>query len=586
VAFGVAFGVAVGVAWALSFTFSYFRLYFYLFELPYQWLLARSVKQDHQSALSALRYSPVYLDELIWLPLFGLDTHLVSATLGNREAGLKTINDVAGSFRQSWAARNAMLEITALDVESAKDIESIADIAQVLEWLPSELPKELESFLPSLRQIAERVQAANESDTDLNRADQLKRAHQEVIALRGSQAWGKARFAQALQVWQDVLTQELAVVNKRIGETFIPQVYISGTPIADQSRMFKGRRDVFVMLEHELSMRHETHPTLLLFGARRSGKTSVLRQLPSRLGPDYIPIEIDLLSATTSESINGLLSSIANQIADKALLTRRIKLTRLDSKSLAADPYIAFNDWLTETEKAIGDKLILLNLDEYERLEEMIEDGRLDRRVFNWLRSLIQSHPKVVVLLSGSHTIEGLSPEWSDALINVRLLRISVLAENEARELIEKPIRDFPLKYDPDAVEGIIKETGRQPYLIQATCRDLVHHLNTEKRRYATHADVELAFNSLMQTGTVYFDEIWRSPDTDEEQRRVMRLLAGDKLKSGEVISEAEIIRRANLENDSALKRLAWRDVIEQTSEGYRLRSGLVGKWIRERAIK
>ena len=461
-------------------------------------------------------------------------------------------------------------------IRNAKDNKSIADFARIVKEPSPILPIELQTALLTLRQVAERVQSASESNTDLNRADQLERAYKEVGALRRSFI-----FPQVLQVWQNVLTQELAVVNKRIGETFIPQVYISCTPIADNSRMFKGRRDLFVMLENELTMRHETHPTLLLFGARRSGKTSVLRQLPSRLGPDYIPIEIDLLSAVTSESINGMLGSIANQIADKALLTRRLKIARLDPKSFAADPYITFNEWLNAVEKTIGEKLILLNLDEYERLEEMIRDGRLDKRVFNWLRSLIQSHPKVVVLLSGSHTVEELSPEWSDALINVRLLRIGALAENEARELIEKPIPDFPLKYDADAVDLIIVQTARQPYLIQATCRDLVNHLNNEQRRYASRADVELAFNSLMQTGAVYFNEIWTSRDTNEEQKRVMRLLANN-----ETMSEDELLRRANITDTTALKRLAWRDVIEQTSEGYRLRSGLVGKWIRERAIK
>ncbi|MBI5350873.1 MAG: hypothetical protein HZB77_16375, partial [Chloroflexi bacterium] len=113
------------------------------------------------------------------------------------------------------------------------------------------------------------------------------------------------------------------------------------------------------------------------------------------------------------------------------------------------------------------------------------------------------------------------------------------------------------------------------------TCRDLVNHLNNEQRRYASRADVELAFNSLMQTGAVYFNEIWTSRDTDEEQKRVMRLLANEG-----VMREEEIMRQAKLQDDNALKRLAWRDVIEQTGDGYRLRSGLVGKWIRERAIK
>ncbi len=146
-------------------------------------------------------------------------------------------------------------------------------------------------------------------------------------------------------------------------------------------------------------------------------------------------------------------------------------------------------------------------LDEFERLEEMVRDGRLDRRAFNWLRGMIQHHASVVVLLSGSHEPFELEPVWSDTLINVRTLRVRPLEEKEARELITAPVPDFPLKYAPEAVKRILTASGCQPYLIQATCRDLVDKLNEEQRLCAGVADVERAFESCLQTAQVYFVE-------------------------------------------------------------------------------
>jgi hypothetical protein len=489
------------------------------------------------------------------------------------------------SNQQDWVTRDALLEVTARDVEGVIDIASIADVAEVLTWLPAELKLEIASFPLGLRQVAERVRAALESDTDANRIEQLERATAEVTMLRQAQAWGKSakvgpRLARALNVWQDILEQELARLREQASQLSIPNYYVAGSPLAEQSRVFKGRRDLFSMLERELAAQLEARPALLLLGPRRSGKTSTLRQLPSRLGPDFAPVEMDLLSAVTSENAAGLLGGIVEQIRDKALLTRRLRLPRPDKDRLAADPYLAFLQWLTNAEAHLDGKLILLNLDEYERLEEMIAQARLDVRIFQWLRSLIQSHPGVVVLLSGSHAPEELAPAWSDALINVRALRLGPLAEPDARELITAPVPNFPLQYELEAVEMILQATGRQPYLIQATCRDLVNYLNEERRLSATRADVEAAFDSALQTGAVYFNELWTSADTDDAQRAALRLLAHD-----DWLNEADLTRRAQLSSLTPLKKLIGRDLIENVDGGYKLRAGLVRRWIRRKTV-
>jgi len=234
--------------------------------------------------------------------------------------------------------------------------------------------------------------------------------------------------------------------------------------------LFKGRRDLFLALERELATAAETRPTLLLFGARRCGKTSAIKQMPVRLGPAVIPVEVDLQSAATAEDASGLLFALAHQIKHNALTHRRIQLPALTRDDLRADPYIVFGDWLNRVEATVGARWILLCLDEYERLAEMMEAGRVDQRIFNFLRHLIQHHPRVTVLLSGSHTLDdvgahGRAPQLSDYLINVRVLKIGNLKEDEARELIVAPIEDFPLEYEPAAVERILAVTGCQPFL-------------------------------------------------------------------------------------------------------------------------
>jgi hypothetical protein len=186
----------------------------------------------------------------------------------------------------------------------------------------------------------------------------------------------------------------------------------------------------------------------------------------------------------------------------------------------------------------------------------------------------------VVVLLSGSHEPFELAPVWSDTLINVRTLRVGPLEEQEARELITAPVPDFPLKYDPEVVERILAASGRQPYLIQATCRDLVDKLNEEQRLYAGVADIERAFESCLQTAQVYFVELWKSADTDDTQRKIMITLA----QAGEILPEAELAQVEEALLAQALRRLERRDIIEKTDGGYRFRADLVRRWILQNA--
>jgi hypothetical protein len=348
-------------------------------------------------------------------------------------------------------------------------------------------------------------------------------------------------------------------------------MYVAGNPLATNSKVFKGRHDLFLALERELATAAEQRPALLLVGGRRCGKTSTIKQLPVRLGPRLIPVEVDMHDAVNAEGASGLLFNLAKQIRENALTHRRLKLPELTRDALAVDPYSIFGEWLSQVEAALGERWILLCLDEYERLQEMLDDGRIDRRIFGYLRHIIQHHPQITILLSGSHTLVDLPPMWSDYFINVRTLKIGHLKEDEARELIVRPIEDFPLTYDDDAVAHIIKVTDCHPYFVQVTCRDLVNMLNDQNRTHATLADVERAFASVLTSAGGHFTELWHGPDTNDAQRAVMRAIAlGRDVKW---VGDPEAV-------NVALNRLVRRDILAKTANGYCFRTELMRRWV------
>jgi AAA+ ATPase superfamily predicted ATPase len=532
-------------------------------------------------------------DELIWLPLPGLDRHLVSIGKQDREEGMKAIAYVAGAFRQGWAARRALLELTAYDVQTSKSLASIATISETLSWLPPETRAAYKSLLLGLDTVSKHAKAALESDTLYNRQEQLRLALNTTQSMRQGFAydpnWQVSHvMSPALETWERLLADELALAQK---QEAIPNVYVAGRPLDTKSKVFRGRRDVFKALERELISPAEQRPAILLFGARRTGKTSILRQMPETLGPQVISVAVDLQDAALEKDAAGLLYRISEKIRNDAVQFRHIEFEELPRADLEGNPYSAFSEWLKKLQKTLGERWFLLNLDEYEYLEKMTADGRLDDRIFQLLRTLLQNHPRLTLLFSGAHTFEDLSPIWSHHLINARVIKVNPLSEAEARELITRPIPEYPLVYTENAVKDILSVTACQPYLIQAICRDLVNRMNEERRFHAGPKDVVQAVDSVLVSASPYFQDLWSGSDTDETQRTIMGAIArscSGKLTLAEIdaaLQAAGVNGQVEKIRQTALRTLEHRDVLKSGKTGWEFEIELVRRWIRQKQL-
>src|SRR5690242_8557131 len=87
--------------------------------------------------------------------------------------------------------------------------------------------------------------------------------------------------------------------------------YIAGSPVTG-SEMFFGREDVFEFVRRTLIGRHRDH-VIILYGQRRTGKTSVLYQMQARLDERYLCIFMDL-HGFALQGLAGFLWELANHI--------------------------------------------------------------------------------------------------------------------------------------------------------------------------------------------------------------------------------------------------------------------------------
>jgi len=155
---------------------------------------------------------------------------------------------------------------------------------------------------------------------------------------------------------------------------------------------------------------------------------------------------------------------------------------------------------------------------------------------------------------------------WADYLINTKTLELSFLEPEEARELMERPVPEFNMRYEPGVVDRILELTHRQPYLLQAIGSELVNQLNTRNRMTATMDDLNAAVEKTLVSAQAYFHYTWADECTIEEREVLADLAPGEGIKQD---------RRG-----AALQSLLRKEIVEKDQNGYRLSVEMFRFWI------
>jgi hypothetical protein len=298
--------------------------------------------------------------------------------------------------------------------------------------------------------------------------------------------------------------------------------------------------------------------------------------LPSTI----VPLFVDLQGpASQASDHDGFLYNVARSMAESANRQRSLPLPALSRELLSDDPFTRFDEWLDDVERVLESNTALLILDEFEALDGALSTGQLsETAVLGMLRHLIQHRPRFKVLLAGSHTLDELH-RWAGYLINVQVVKLGYLKEADARRLIEQPVKDFALSYEPEASRRVLDLTRGHPFLTQLLCAEIVALKNeqeTSARRRATISDVEAAAPEAINHGSLFFADIQRN-QVDAAGLALLRYLAA-RGKGGTV-------RRENLPRQFAgaleqtLDSLLRRDLIEPVNGGFSFQVEMIRRW-------
>ncbi|MEM9483726.1 MAG: AAA family ATPase [Cyanobacteria bacterium P01_F01_bin.116] len=580
VAGNVALGVAVGVAVGVGLWVNWWRpvLLTSLFT-PWHWLLYRFDQSRNKQLPSLLHKHLAFWDEWQYLPIPGLDKHLL-LTLEKRPAEGQAALDYLSTSRQRWAAQAAQIELDARQLECCEDAASVGDIHHRL--TVGELQGPADTLLRSFTRISTDVAAALNQDSNFNQrlalssiADRLDGLVRELT--RSSDKY-VARFRPIAQRWGNIIDLTIEDLTKESElRQEIDSPYIIGVPLNQQQTVFISRTGISARIEQLLLDRRR--PPLLLYGQRRSGKTSLLNNLGRLLPNNIVPLFVDLQGASSATSYSGFLSRLAGDMVKSAQEQRSLTLPTLTREELIDDPFTIFHEWLNKVETLLKGDTGLLALDEFEKLDEVLTEGRFrENDILGMLRNIIQHRPRFKVMIAGSHTLKEFQ-RWSSYLINAQTIHLGYLKESEARQLIEHPIKDFALRYEPDASQRVLDVTHGHPFLVQLLCGEVVAYKNEQDpsiRRLATLADVEAAIPEALESGSMFFSDI-EGNQVDATALAILRHIAA--LGEGGTASQPQLVQQISDDLAPAIDLLLRRELIEATADGYRFQVELIRRW-------
>jgi type I restriction enzyme M protein len=340
--------------------------------------------------------------------------------------------------------------------------------------------------------------------------------------------------------------------------------YVLGSPLEPMHghSVFYGRDELLGKISRQIV----THGNVVLLeGNRRAGKTSVLKHLEGRTAiPGWLAVYCSLQGADgasqdvgvpTTEVFRGIARSIASSlnklgidvplpngksiIAGEPALGRARRITGACREGIGDKaPFTDFRDYLEEVLLVLEPLRLglVLMLDEFDKLQEGIDNGVTSPQVPENIRFLIQTYPKFSAILTGSRRLKRLREEYWSALYGLGTsIPVTALDTESARRVVTEPVRD-QLVFSQEAIERVIEVTARHPYLMQCLCNRVFDYAVQTKSRSITTSVVNETAHGLVRDNE-HFASLWDyaafGPEVGHHRRQLILLLCARSFKQG-----------------------------------------------------
>jgi hypothetical protein len=370
--------------------------------------------------------------------------------------------------------------------------------------------------------------------------------------------------------WRDILLAEAGSIGQVKIDKPIANPYTIGDPVIGER--FIGREDILRQLE-ELWFINPIPQSIILYGHRRMGKTSILRNATTKVNDQVRIADVNLL--TIGNSPNATIETLM-AICDAIAIAADIAAPR--DQDFIQFPATTFRRHLEYIDKTFTGKLIIA-LDEFEKIEELIDSGKLRKELLGFLRGMVQMSSKLAFAFAGLHTLQEMNADYFQPFYASFIpISVAFLNRDATHQVLANPDPEFLLEYEPAALDHIYDLTNGQPYLTQLIGFQLVRMFNDyvfeqgkPRDRTFTIDDVRTICSgeNFFTTGFNYFNGVWQqASEGAAHQQDILKALA----PYPQGITESELISQTNLPSETlqaALKTLKDHDVIrsQKTNE-------------------
>ncbi len=387
--------------------------------------------------------------------------------------------------------------------------------------------------------------------------------------------------------------------------------YAEGGVVAD-SEMFYGREELIQNIVESIQKSRAQSKCIVVFGQKRSGKSSILHHLKKRLEKekDMLVVDLDMGSLLDPHSsapfLYQILWSILREL--KYAVEDRIGLgfSQLDIHfpsdsefyaniisplELFKDVFDRYGRKASKSEDWHNVRIVIL-IDEFSYIYGQIVAGQIPASFMKNWKSILQKNYFNAVL-AGQDIMPKFKQRFPNEFGTTQDERVSYLKDEDARKLIDEPIRiggrQGKSRYRERAIECILDLTAGSPFYIQILCNRLVEYMNRKHAMLVTEADIEHVKNELIRGVNALsldkFDNLINSGDTskdaisDEDVLSVLKTIAINSLTGP--CNRSSITCITSLPVDTILDDLVKRNVIEREREQYyQIKVGLFKEWL------
>jgi len=388
----------------------------------------------------------------------------------------------------------------------------------------------------------------------------------------------------------------------RLGPVANP--YVAGKPLGENSPMFFGRTEEIETIERAVA--GDDGAVVVVVGQRRTGKTSLLKQLVARLSGGtagghapglrsgtYRPYKaafIDMQGLLAADT-DGFLRELARPLMPYAAATASAGDSLAaggPSTSLGTSKLLPYGDgdgyvqtgveMVREVIANSGQRIVLL-LDEFDDIDRKVRSGRLEAAVLDQLRHLVQHNRNVSLVLSGTHRLEELGGElWSFLLNLATYRRVGCLGREDAEQVLREPLARLGIVCEDAAVARAVRLTGGHPYFLQLLGYRIVENCVAAADAGVWTNSVDAAADEVVEQGDIHLRYLWES--AGELGRPVVKLLAErDTSLAGAELQEGLDVSPERLAE--TLDDLLASEVVLCRAQRYSLRMELLGRWLR-----